>query len=99
MIDDPDWPIRLAACAALERLVIANGGRLAWRDIAAGFQFHGDIVRFASRPRGIFKPRQMTAALSVKTTAPSVVSRIDPRGARRFIPDGLLRGFPHSART
>ena len=70
MIDDPDWPIRLAAFAALERLVIATGGRLSWRDIAGGFQLHGDIVRFASRPRGIFKPRQMTAALSVKTTAP-----------------------------
>ena len=27
-------------------------------------------MRFVSRPRGIFKPRQMTAALSVKTTIP-----------------------------
>ncbi len=70
MIDDPDWPIRLAAFAALERLVVANGGRLAWQDIDGGCHFRGDVVRFASRPRGIFKPRQMTAALSVRTTAP-----------------------------
>ena len=70
MIDDPDWSIRLAAFAALERLVVAKRGRLAWQDIDAGFDFRGDIVHFASRPRGIFKPRQMTAALSVKTTAP-----------------------------
>lgn len=75
MIDDPDVPVRLAAFAALERLVIAKGGRLAWRDIAGGFPFRGDLVHFANRARGIFKPRQMAAALSVKTT--------EPRGGRR----------------
>ena len=70
MIEDPDWAIRMAAFAALERLVLVNSGRLAWRDIAQGFSFRGEGVRFVSRPRGIFKPRQMTAALSVKTTIP-----------------------------
>lgn len=70
MSDDPDLPVRLAAFAALERLAIANRGRLAWRDINDGFRFRGDKVHFANRARGIFKPRQMTAALSVKTTEP-----------------------------
>ena len=70
MIDDPDLPVRLAAFAALERLAIASAGRLAWRDIDDGFQFRGDNVHFANRARGIFKPRQMSAALSVKATAP-----------------------------
>ena len=93
MIDDPDWPIRMAAFAALERLAIANGGRLAWRDIAGGFQFRGDIVLFANQPRGIFKPRQMTAALSVKTTEPRAGRRswYRDQGSILDAETGLLR--------
>ena len=70
MVFDPDWAVRRAAFEALDRLVLIHGGRLPWQDIARGFHFGGELVRFASRPRGIFKPRQMTAALSVKTSMP-----------------------------
>ena len=70
MTDDPDWRVRLAAFAALERLVLAHGGRLAWQEIARGFSVRGELVHFASKPRGIFKPKQMSAALSVKTSRP-----------------------------
>lgn len=70
MTNDPDWAVRKAAFDALERLVLAHGGRLSWQDIARGFFFGDELVRFASKPRGIFKPKQMSSALSVKTTKP-----------------------------
>ena len=70
MTSDPDWAIRMAAFAALERLVLTHDGRLPWRDIARGFSFEGETVCFASKALGIFKPKQMSAALSVKTTKP-----------------------------
>ena len=49
---------------------MAHGSRLPWSAIQAGFQYQGGRVLFASRALGIFKPRPMTAALSVKTTVP-----------------------------
>lgn len=70
MSSDPDWAVRQAAFDALERLVLAHGGRLPWQDIARGFLFGDELVRFASKPRGIFKPKQMSSALSVKTSKP-----------------------------
>lgn len=70
MVIDPDWGVRKAAFDEIERLVLMHGGRLRWRDIARGFYFRDELVRFASKPRGIFKPRQMTSALSVKTSMP-----------------------------
>lgn len=70
MIDDPDWAVRQAAFDALERLLLAHGGRLSWQDIARGFLYRDQLVRFASKPRGIFKPKQMSSALSVKTSRP-----------------------------
>ncbi|MCY4226992.1 MAG: HNH endonuclease [Gammaproteobacteria bacterium] len=69
-MNDSDRKIRIAAFAALEKLVLAGGGCVNWNDIARGFQFEGKIVYFASRPRGIFKPRQMMSALSIKTSIP-----------------------------
>lgn len=66
---DPDTAIRAAAFAELERMVLARGV-LPWAAIARGFGFGGEIVRFASRPVGIFKPKQMSAALSIRTVAP-----------------------------
>ncbi len=70
MRTDPDAAIRVAAFAKLERLVLAHGPRLPWSLLERGFRVGGEHVRFASRPRGIFKPERMTAALSVKTVAP-----------------------------
>ena len=41
-----------------------------WEKIHRGFQVGDEHIHFANRARGIFKPRQMTAALSIKTTIP-----------------------------
>ena len=73
---DPDWAIRGRAFSHLEGLSLITGGRIPWREIETGFEFRGDRVRLASRAPGIFKPRQMSAALSVKTVAPRVGRRI-----------------------
>ena len=70
--DDPDWTIRARAFAAVERLSIEGGGRILWAQIAQGFEHQGERIEFASKAGGIFKPRQMSAALSVKTTRPRV---------------------------
>ncbi len=67
---DPDAAVRAAAFAELERLVRVHGSRLPWSVIARGFQCGGENVRFANRAVGIFKPRQMDAALSIKTVVP-----------------------------
>ena len=67
---DPDWAFRHQAFSALERLSVAWSGRIPWGEIAHGFEFRGEPVHFASRAIGIFKPKQMSAALSVKTVMP-----------------------------
>ena len=67
---DPDRRIRVAAFAAIERLSQQWGGQIPWEAIRLGFQVGGETVLFANRAKGIFKPRQMSAALSIKTTVP-----------------------------
>lgn len=67
---DPDQRIRVAALAAIERLSQRWSGRVPWDAIAAGFRVAGQKVLFANRAKGIFKPRQMSAALSIKTGVP-----------------------------
>jgi putative restriction endonuclease len=67
---DPDRRIRVAAFAAIERLSRQLGGQIPWEVIRGGFQVDGETVLFANRAKGIFKPRQMSAALSIKTTVP-----------------------------
>lgn len=67
---DPDWAVRHQAFSALERLSVASRGRIPWRKIAGGFEFRGESIHFAGRAIGIFKPRQMSAALSIKTVMP-----------------------------
>ncbi len=67
---DPDRRIRAAAFAAIEKLSRQWGGLVPWRAIREGFQADGETVLFANRAKGIFKPRQMSAALSIKTTVP-----------------------------
>lgn len=69
-IGDPDWAIRARAFEALEHLVLECHGRIPWSHIHAGFKFQGQHFHFATKARGIFKPRQMSAALSVTTTKP-----------------------------
>ena len=67
---DPDWAIRARAFAAVERLSVEGGGRIPWAEINKGFEYEGERIEFASKAGGIFKPRQMSAALSIKTTVP-----------------------------
>ena len=67
---DPDWAVRAKAFAALERLVVLTEGRIPWHRVARGFEYKGDRVHFAGRAQGIFKPKQMSAALSVRTSKP-----------------------------
>ncbi len=76
MQTDPDEAIRAAAFAALDQLVLTHGPRLPWSAVDRGFRFGGEKVHFAGRARGIFKPRQMSAALSIKTVAPRAGRRI-----------------------
>lgn len=70
MRTDPDAAVRVAAFAELERLVLAHGPRLPWRLIDRGFMAMDEEIRFAGRAVGIFKPKQMSAALSIRTVAP-----------------------------
>ena len=68
---DPDESLRAAAFAALEKLSRRHTGRVPWNAIEAGFPtVDGKRIRFASRANGIFKPKEMSAALSVRTTVP-----------------------------
>ena len=67
---DPDRRIRGEALAAIERLCHRHGARLDWMEIRRGFRFGGETVLFANQAKGIFKPRQMTGALSIKTVVP-----------------------------
>ncbi len=69
-IHDPDWAIRAQAFLAVERLSISTGGRIPWAKIARGFSHKGKQIKLASQALGIFKPRQMSAALSIRTAIP-----------------------------
>ena len=48
----------------------STGGRIPWDRVAGGFEYEGDRLHFASRALGIFKPKRMSAALSVRTSRP-----------------------------
>ena len=67
---DPDHRIRAAALIAVERLSRRHGGRIHWEDIKRGFNVDGERIYFATKAKGIFKPIQMSAALSIKTVIP-----------------------------
>lgn len=72
---DPDWEIRAAAFNALEWLVSRHGPTLEWDTIQRGFDFKGQRLYFATKARGIFRPKEMQGGpLSIKT--------IIPRGGR-----------------
>ena len=92
---DPDQPIRAAALAAIEGLSRQHGGRVQWKDIEGGFDAGGERVHFATRAKGIFKPKQMTAALSIRTVIPrsgrEVWYRDQALAARTDQATGLLR--------
>ncbi len=91
---DPDWAVRARAFSAVERLALSCEGRIPWTEIARGFSWQGEQFQFASRPVGIFKPRQMSAALSIKTVTPRVGRPIWYRDQREFI-DAATGLFPY----
>ena len=78
--NDPDWAIRETAFQAVEKLAIECNGRIPWGRISEGFTFNGDTIFFASKAPGIFKPRQMSSALSV-------ISRVPRNGRKPWYPD------------
>ncbi len=69
---DPDKHIRAAALAAIEKISRQWGEQVPWEAIRTGFQVGGERVLFANKVTGIFKPKQMSAALSIKTTVPRI---------------------------
>ena len=67
---DPDHRIRAAAFVAISQLSRQFNDHVPWDAIGEGFSVAGETILFANRSKGIFKPRQMSAALSIKTTVP-----------------------------
>nr|WP_224243330.1 HNH endonuclease [Hyalangium gracile] len=64
-------PVRLAAFQRLEALTRLHGPELDWELLRPGFVFRGETYLFATRAKGIFRPRQMRgSALSIKTIVP-----------------------------
>lgn len=74
--NDPDWAKREVALHAVERLALECNGRIPWSRIAEGFTYKGQTILFASKALGIFKPKEMSGALSVKTVKPRAGRRI-----------------------
>ena len=73
VMPEQDVDIRLAAFDAIGKLVEKVGRPLPWSEIANGFVFGGETILFASKPRGIYKPKQLErGALSVKTPVPRI---------------------------
>ncbi|MEH2676411.1 HNH endonuclease [Bradyrhizobium elkanii] len=66
-----DELIRMSAFAALDRLMVGRTV-LPWSAIETGFAAPGfdHRLRFAGRAKGIFKPKEMTGILSVRTVMP-----------------------------
>lgn len=69
-MDDPDAYIRQAAFKAIGDLSMQHNELVPWKEIRKGFFVDGQPIRFDSKGPGIFKPRQMSAALSIKTPVP-----------------------------
>lgn len=68
--EEVELSVRLAAFAALRDLVAHHGTALTWDLIDRGFRWRDQTIRFANRARGIFKPKELSVALSIKTTVP-----------------------------
>ena len=67
MTDD----LRSAAFAQVRRLEKVYGDNIPWAAISQGFDFDGDKILLASKPVGIFKPKQLSrGALSIRSSKP-----------------------------
>jgi putative restriction endonuclease len=85
---DPDIAVRLAAFEALTRLSAVHGDVLSYAALNAGFEYRGEKVYFMTRARGIFKPKVMTAALSVLTQ-----THVRANRSQRYADQRLDEGF------
>ena len=89
---DPDWAIRAQAFAMLERLAISTGVPIPWAEISKWFLHQDERIHFASRALGIIKPRQMTAALSIKTVMTGAADLLSCRSRAAHLVRGDLAG-------
>ena len=82
--------IRLAAFEHARRLS-ETGDHLTANELKPGFVFQGERIPMINPQRGIFKPRQMTHLLSIKTVFPKPGAKVwydDQRQVHRQIYDG-----------
>lgn len=77
--------IRAAAGFEILKLVRSRGTNIVpWSDIDKGFIFQGTRIYYATKARGIFKPKEIVdeAALSIKEVRPSRAGRVAPYNDR-----------------
>lgn len=68
---DDDWRLRLAAFNRLAELRRINGSDVVTSDqLAEGFEFDGQRIRLGPTQQGIWKPRQTSTALAIRTVPP-----------------------------
>lgn len=68
---DTDWRLRLAAFARLAELRRINGSDIVTSaQLAEGFEFEGERIRLGPTQQGIWKPRQTSMALAIRTVPP-----------------------------
>jgi putative restriction endonuclease len=92
LTDDPDIAVRLTAFEALKRLSAVHGEVLSYATLSAGFEYRGEKVHFLTKARGIFKPRIMTAALSVRSQTHVRANRVQ-RYADQRLDEGFIYHF------
>ena len=83
-----DARIRQTAFDAVSQMTSARGGTLEAVDLRNGFVFDGDRIPLINPQRGIFKPRQISWLLSIRTVFPRSGARVwydDQREAHRQI--------------
>ena len=93
---DPDHRIRAAAFVAVSQLSRRFNDHVPWQAISNGFSVADERILFANQAKGIFKPKQMSAALSIKTTVPQSgrtrwYRDQDPKSSNLDGATGLLR--------
>jgi len=66
---DLDSRMRMAAFEQVKKLSTIYT-HIPAKEISKGFTFRGNNISLLSRPRGIFKPKEMKFLLSIKTTIP-----------------------------
>lgn len=66
---DLDSRMRLAAFEQIRHLEAIHD-HIPWAKIDEGFLFEGLKISLVSRPRGIFKPKEMESLLSIRTVIP-----------------------------